>query len=190
MSSFSKIDLSPGYRIRDQGGVYFLTYQVMFWIDIFSRQLYRDIIIESLSYCRKEKGLQVHAFVVMSNHVHLIVSAQNENLSNIIRDHKGFTSRKILETIETSGRESRKGWLMNMFRYAGRDYEGNASGYRFWTGENHPVQLNDLGMTHQRLNYIHENPVRAGLVARPEEWVYSSASNYAGLGGILEVDFI
>ena len=88
-----------GYRIRDKEGAHFITFAVIEWVDVFTRKDYRDIVVESLKYCQKEKGLIVHAWCIMSNHIHLVISAKNENTSDIIRDFKKFTSKEILKAI-------------------------------------------------------------------------------------------
>ena len=85
-----------GYKIRDQFGVYFITFATVQWVDVFSRPCYVETLLNSLRLCIKEKGLKVHAWCIMSNHLHLIVSAEKGNLSSIIRDFKKFTSQTIL----------------------------------------------------------------------------------------------
>jgi putative transposase len=92
--------MAHSYAIHDQGATYFLTFQVVGWVDIFTRQRYRDIILESFNFCREKKGLELYGYVIMSNHVHLIVMARNNNLSDIIRDIKAHTSRTILASIQ------------------------------------------------------------------------------------------
>ena len=107
--------MAEAYQIRNQQGLYFLTMQVVGWADIFTRSIYRDIIIESFDYCRKQKCLKIYAYVIMSNHVHCIVSTEN-NLSDIVRDFKKFTSKKILKLVEENIQKSRKAWLMMIFK--------------------------------------------------------------------------
>ncbi len=88
--------MSSRYKIEDQQGVYFLTSTIIGWVDVFTRQSYRDIIIESLNHCQKEKGLRLFAFVIMSNHIHYIAAGNETNsISDIIRDFKKFTSARI-----------------------------------------------------------------------------------------------
>ena len=85
--------MSEKYK-TDSNGLYFVSFSVVGWIDIFSRQKYRDIIIDNLSYCQKNKGLEIYAWVIMSNHIHLLVKSEKEDLSNILRDFKSYTSKK------------------------------------------------------------------------------------------------
>ena len=88
------------YKIRNKKEIHFLTFSVVKWVDVFTRREYRDIVVESLKFCQKEKGLLSHGWCIMSNHVHLIASAKNENLSDILRDFKKFTSKQIIAAIE------------------------------------------------------------------------------------------
>ena len=86
-----------GFKIRDQQAIHFITFATVQWIDVFTRSDYVNIVIDSLAYCQKEKGLLVHAYCIMTNHLHLIISSPSHNLSDIIRDFKKFTSAKIFK---------------------------------------------------------------------------------------------
>ncbi|MEQ9008564.1 MAG: transposase [Ekhidna sp.] len=113
--------------------------------------------MESLRYCQNEKGLILYAWCVMSNHVHLIVAAQEGgNLSEILRDFKKFTSKKILKEIEENLQESRKNWMLWLFRSAGEKNSNNVK-YQFWQQDNRPVELSTNEMKDQRLDYLHNN---------------------------------
>jgi putative transposase len=101
------------YFINDQAGCYFVTFTVINWIDIFTRKEYRDIIVDSLNFCIANKDLLVYAWVIMSNHIHLIISIKTEggNLSDVIRDFKKYTSKEISSMMQTI-RESRREWIL------------------------------------------------------------------------------
>jgi len=148
------------------------------WVDIFSRKEQRDIIINSLSYCIKSKGLNVYAYCIMTNHIHLIVNCNEPfELKDTIRDFKKFTSKQIISEIK-NGTESRKEWLLTIFRKAGSDDPKNKT-YKVWKSGNHAIELYSEKFTWEKVNYIHQNPVRAGWVSNQEDWLYSSAPNYA-----------
>lgn len=174
-----------GYQIRNQEAAHFLTLVVVQWADIFTRKAYRDIVIESLDYCQKKKGLEIFAFVIMSNHIHLLVSANDGNLSNIIRDFKRHTSKTIIEAIQNS-EERRKDWLLMIFRYATRNHNRNNE-FQLWTHDNHPIEVFSNKFIEQKINYIHQNPVKASIVENPEDYLYSSARNYADLESPLSI---
>ena len=180
--------MSTGYQIADQEGAYYLTLQVVGWVDVFTRQIYRDIIIENLRYCQQNKGLTIFSYVIMSNHIHMLVQSQHANLSATIRDFKSYTSKLIIETIE-SGNESRREWMLKQFENAAKEHERNSK-YQFWTHENHSEHIYTDKFVRQKLEYIHMNPVRSGIVKQPEDYVYSSASYYAGLESVLEVQIL
>jgi putative transposase len=175
---------------RIEGEVYFVTDTVVDWVDIFTRPIYRHIIIESLEYCQKEKGLIIYAWVLMTNHMHMIAGACGENkISDILRDFKKFTSKKILQTLLVESGESRREWMLNRFEYAGKN-DKKITNYKFWQEgkDAQEIYLNDY--FNQKLNYIHHNPVKAEFVNREEDYRYSSAIDWAGGKGLLEVTLV
>lgn len=104
--------MDSGYKIRNQNGIYFVTFAVVEWVDVFTRKMYADMVVESLRFCQCEKGLRIHAWCIMSNHIHLIISAEENSLSDILRDFKKFTSRKVIKAIEENLLESRRNWML------------------------------------------------------------------------------
>lgn len=180
----------PGYVIRDQHATYFMTFTVCGWIDLLTRKVYKDILIESFRYCQQNKDLVLNAFVIMTNHVHLIASAGNKEytLSDIVRDFKKFTHKNMMLVIQ-SDVESRRLWMLHQFRYYGNRNSKNEE-YQVWTNSNHPEECFSVDFTRNKLEYIHQNPVRAGIVFREEDYVYSSAANYAGEKGVLDVEIL
>jgi len=177
--------MSDGYQIKNQQALHFLTFQVVGWADVFTRQVYRDIIIDSFNYCRKHKNLKIYAYVIMSNHIHCILSSEN-NLSDIVRDFKKHTSKQILSEIKLQT-ESRREWLMMVFKYHAKFNERNTN-YQFWTHENHAIELTNNEMIDSRLNYIHQNPVRANIVSNDFDYIYSSARNFADMDNLMKTD--
>ncbi len=100
------------YLIRDQTGLYFLTFTVVEWLDVFTRPRYKDIVVDSLRYCQQSKGLELCAYCLMTNHLHLIArAADGHELSDIVRDFKKFTARRVFEAIVANQQESRRQWL-------------------------------------------------------------------------------
>jgi putative transposase len=175
-------------RITEQ--VYFVTDTVVDWVDIFTRPKYKHIILEALTYCQREKGLVIYAWVLMSNHLHAIVSAQEgTTVSEIWRDFKKFTSKQILAELAIDPEESRKEWMLNRFEYAARN-DKKIKHYRFWQEGNDAQEIFLADYYDQKLNYIHNNPVNAELVNCPEDYRYSSAIDYAGGKGLLKVEIV
>ena len=177
------------YQIRDQERIYFMTFQVVGWADIFTRMVYRDILIETMEYYQKNKGLLIFAYVIMSNHMHVVWKSKNGNLSDLVRDYKKRTAKLILNEVKTNTKESRKAWLTMIFKYHAKYNKRNA-GWQFWTHANHAVELSNNFMIDQRINYIHQNPRKAGLVEKIEDYVYSSAKFYVVGEGLIKIDEI
>ena len=172
------------YQIHT-GEIHFLTMTVVDWIDVFTRPRYAQSIVDSLAFCQKEKGLVLYAYVIMPNHIHMIVRGKENSLSNILRDFKQFTSRRIIEQIKKEP-ESRREWMLERFRKSA--VVGNRVRYfQFWQQGSHPIVCFSEKFTRQKLNYIHQNPVKARLVWSPEDYVWSSAIDYAGGKGLLDV---
>ena len=168
------------YRIYDQHGQYFITCTVHQWVDVFTRKDYVEILLNSIRYCQKNKGLMVYAWVVMTNHIHMIISSDKEKLSDIIRDFKKYTATKIVESIRVNERESRKNLLLWLLRKDDKVV--------FWQDGYHGEEIVTPQFYESKLNYIHLNPVRAGIVEKEEEYVYSScADHYGTRKGLLEL---
>lgn len=179
-----------GYKIRDQQAIHFITFAVVEWVDVFTRQIYAEIVVDSLNYCREHKGLRVHGWCLMSNHIHLIISVkQNFILSDVLRDFKKFTSKKIVRTIRLNQRESRRDWMLKLFEEAGLNNARN-NVVQFWRQDNHPIELTSNSWIDQKLAYTHRNPVTAGFVDRAEDFRYSSARDYCGYEGLVKIDFL
>ena len=178
-----------GYKIRDEYGVYYLTFSVVEWIDVFSRKIYTDIVLDSLKFCIEKKQLKLFAWCIMTNHIHLIVQSSKGDLSGTLRDFKKFTSSRIINAIEQNKEESRRNWMLWIFKKAGEKNSRNKD-YQFWQQENHPVQLSTIPFTLEKLNYIHNNPVKGGIVEKPEDYLLSSARDYFGMRGLLPIEHL
>ena len=177
------------YRIWQQHGLNYVTLTVVGWADVFTRQRYRDIVIESLRFCQQQKGLHIVGYVLMSNHLHMVVHTEGYELSNVLRDFKKFTANQILKSIQTEP-ESRREWLLNLLKWYAQQNSDNTH-YQFWQQDNHPIALWTLEVIWQKLTYIHLNPVRAGIVAEPQHYVYSSAGDYyVNRKGLLDIELM
>ena len=161
--------MSSKYKFTDKQATYFITAATVDWIDVFTRNEYREILLDSFRYCQKNQGLQIHAWVLMPNHFHMICSFVNDN----------------------HPQESRREWMLDVFEKNGTANKSNQR-FQFWQHENHPVLLDTNEMLEQRFTYLHENPVRAGFVSVPEHWLYSSAIDYYtdNQKGLLDLVFL
>ncbi len=181
--------MSLKYKFFDKTDLYFVTYTVINWIDIFTRDIYRNVLLDSWNYCIKNKGLKIHAWCIMTNHVHMIISSDGEELSNIMRDMKSFTSTTLKRVIADNPQESRENRILKIMKDAGSKNNNN-NGFQFWQQHNHPILLDTNYILDQKLDYIHNNPVKTGFVDEPESYLYSSARDYAGIKGLIEIELI
>jgi putative transposase len=178
------------YTFRDNRQLYFVTFTVVHWIDVFIREEYRKILYDSIKYCQAKKGLEVYGYCIMTSHVHMIIGTENAVLSNIVRDFKSFTSRHIRKAMESTVHESRREWMLSLMYGSGIKNERNKD-FQFWQQHNHPIEVSTSEMMAQRLAYIHHNPVELGLVEKEEEWLHSSAGDYHGVRkGEIELLFV
>ena len=179
--------MSRKYKFLDQQQAYFVSFATVHWIDVFTRSIYCDRVIESLRFCQTKKDLILYAWCIMPSHVHLIMGTKKRPMQDILRDLKSYTSRVIKEEIKTYPKESRREWLLWMFERAGKN-NGNNINWQFWQQHNHPIELSSNSIIDQKLEYLHYNPVVAGFVESPEHWMYSSARSYYGKPGLLDVE--
>ncbi|PZR27142.1 MAG: transposase [Citrobacter freundii] len=183
--------LIGGYKIRNQAAPHFLTLTVVEWVDVFTRELYRSILLDSLRHCQQYKGLRLHAWCLMSNHFHIVAAAKNKDLSDVLRDFKKFTANRLLKAIRDNQKESRRKWMLQIFAEHGNVNLRNCE-YQFWRQDNHPEELYSGPFAFQKIDYIHNNPVEAGIVSQPWEYLYNSARDYhyGKKCGLLDVDFL
>lgn len=179
------------YIITDQNACHFLTCSVVDWVDVFTRPVYKQIVIDSLNFCIEKKGLTVFAWCLMTNHLHLVTEARpGFKLSETIRDFKKFTAYSILKAIQEQA-ESRKDWMLYRFEYAGK-FRKRIEKYHFWQDGNHAVYMDPFkpAMLPDRIHYTHYNPVAAGIVTNMEDYLHSSARDYVGGKGLVHVELL
>ncbi len=139
------------------------------WLDVFTRNEYKDLVLESLEFCQKNKGMEIHAWCIMTK----------------LGDFKRFTSRSVVKAIQENPKESRKEFLLDYFKKEA-EKSSNTTNFQFWRHDNKPIELWSNEVIQQKIDYIHNNPVEEGIVFRPEDYKYSSAPDYAGEKGLLD----
>jgi REP element-mobilizing transposase RayT len=179
--------MSQKYKFKNSEGLYFVSFATVYWIDVFVREEYFGILTESLDFCRKNKGMEIYAWCILPSHVHLIFRAVNNNPGEVIKELKTYTSKKLQRAIEDHPQESRKAWMLWMMKRAGTK-NSNVTNHQFWQQHNHPIELWTPEVIQQKMDYIHNNPVASGFVAEPYYWKYSSAIDYSGGKGLIEID--
>lgn len=181
--------MSRKYKFSDNDQLYFITFTIVGWIDIFIRKTYKDILLESWKFCQKEKDLEIYSWCIMTSHVHMIVGSKGRALDKVIGEMKSFTSRSLRKAIESAPSESRKEWMIPMLESAGLN-NGNNKDWQLWQQHNHPIELTTLDMFYQKLEYIHRNPVEAGFVENEEDYLYSSARDFYDKKGLIELCYV
>jgi REP element-mobilizing transposase RayT len=180
---------TTSYRIKDENALYFLTCATVEWIDVFTKRKYKEVFIDSLNHCVQEKGLVIYGWVLMSNHFHMIVIAKDGfNLSGIIRDLKKHITKEVVKMIQEEP-ESRSSWLLDEMLKAGASNSKKQT-FQLWRNDNHPIHLFKPETIAQKLKYIHRNPVEEGIVSFPQEYQYSSAIDYSGEKGLVQIELV
>ena len=170
------------YRIHEPSQAHFITSTTVQWLPIFTSDKYCDIIVRSLSYCRANKALKIYAWVILYDHFHAIVAGPM--LSRTIADLRKFTAHEILAQLKEDGRD----WLLNQLEFY-RAKHKSASSHQVWQEGVHPQSLPTDEIMFQKLEYVHNNPIRRGFVASPGHWRYSSAHEWLPGGNpLLRVD--
>ena len=159
------------YKIHDQEGVCFLTSTVVEWIAILTSKPYLDILVSSIQYCQANSGLIVFVYVLFDNHFHMVCNAPE--LSKVMQSIKRHTAKTIIQQLENDQRM----WTLDLLSFYKKRHK-TESEHQLWQEGFHPQQILSDETLNQKVDYIHFNPVRRGLVSEPEHWVYSSAGDY------------
>jgi len=178
--------MSRNYKFHNPESAYFVSFAVVDWLDVFTRNEYKNILLDSLIYCQLNKGMEIYAWCIMTNHVHLAFRSIGDiPPQQILGDFKRYTSKAIVKAIKENPKESRKKNLLSVFKKTAKK-ASNVNEYQFWRHGNHPIEIWSNKVIAQKIRYIHNNPVEAGLVFRAEEYIFSSAIDYCGEKGLLE----
>jgi len=170
------------YRINYPDRPYFVTATIIEWLPVFTNSRCCDVIVRALCFARERKGLRIYGWVIMDNHFHAIVAGQT--LAQTLGDLKKFTAREILAQLKAEGRD----WLLNQLSHYRARYKSQ-SRHQVWQEGVHPQSIPTDEIMLQKLEYLHNNPVKRGLVAAPEHWRYSSAHEWlAGALPVMKVD--
>ncbi len=167
------------YKFAEQDLPHFMTCTVLHWIPVFTRPETVNIVLDSLRYLQGN-GLKLYAWVVLENHIHLI--AQSDNLSQDMARFKSYTSTQITQYLKNNKASA----ILDQLAFYKKRYKGDRA-LQFWQEGVHPEWTQNSEMMPQKVEYIHFNPVKRGYVDQPEHWRYSSARDYLGGTGLIEV---
>ena len=171
------------YKIYEPTHPHFITCTILHWIPIFTRTQTTEIIFNSLKFLQKEDNLVVYSYVILENHLHLIASSDDIGLS--MKKFKSFTAKEILKYLQKENAKT----ILDQLAFYKKAHKTKAQ-YQLWQEGIAPKLIQSEKMMIDRINYIHNNPVKAGFVANPEDWIYSSARNYSSMDYVLEIDFV
>ena len=168
------------YKIKEEYYPYFITTSVVDGISLFAEPELSEIVLNSLVYLQNELDITLYAYVLMHNHVHMVI--EGKDLSGKLRKFKSYTARKIIDLLK----ERNRTFTLRKLSMNKHDHHKDSQ-YQVWQEGFHPKQISSLEMMTQKIEYVHYNPVKAGFVDRPEDWRNSSARNYSGLEGVIFV---
>lgn len=168
------------YKVYDNAYPHFLTCTVVEWLPVFTRPDAVQILLDSWSFLQRERRMRLFAYVVLENHVHFIASS--DDLAKEVGDFNSFTARCLIDLLQKAGAKT----LLEQLAYRKLKHKADRD-YQFWQEGSHPQQIAGDDMMWQKIEYIHNNPVKRGFVDDPLHWRYSSARNYAGIPGLIEV---
>ena len=171
------------YRVLEPDCPHFVTCSVVKWLSLFALPELVRIVLDSIRHLQAESGLRLHGYVVMEDHLHLIVSG--EDWPKSLARFKNFTAKRMVEWLLENGRKG----VLRELSFALRE-RGDAREHQVWQEGMHPQKISGEKMLRQKLEYMHANPIRKGYVDEPTAWRNSSARNYAGMEGVLEVEML
>lgn len=164
--------------------LYFLTLNVHMKVPVFTDSSYMNLLIENFNFYRETQNLKIYAYVIMDNHLHLIAS-HPDNLSDVLRNFKSYTAKILLSKLH----QDKKEWILHILSSYKPAYKKNSK-FQFWQEGNHPKLIQTMEMLNQKIVYIHNNPVKRGLVEKGEDWMYSSAKDFYGSDSVFKINEI
>ncbi|MEA1935836.1 MAG: transposase [Thermodesulfobacteriota bacterium] len=167
------------YKITSPDSPHFMTCTVLHWIPVFTHPETVTILLDSLKFLSQD-GMKLYAYVILENHLHLI--AQSRQLDKDIARFKSYTAKKLIHYLDKNSVTT----ILEQLAFYKKAHKTDRA-YQFWQEGVHPELIQNEEMMRQKIEYIHRNPVERGYVDNPEHWRYSSARNYSGMAGLLEV---
>lgn len=169
------------YKIHEPTHPHFITCTILHWIPIFTRQETVQIILDSLKHLQCEQNLKLHAYVILENHLHLI--AQSQDIGKSMTNFKSFTARQIINHLKEKNVKT----ILDQLEFYKKAHKRDRS-LQLWQEGIQPKLIQSDAMMIERMNYIHQNPVKRGYVDVAKHWRYSSARDYEGVDGLIEIE--
>jgi len=169
------------YKVYEPNYPHFITATILHWIPIFTRQESVEILLKSLRYLQKTDDLKIYAYVILENHLHLIVSSKD--IAKSMKHFKSFTAKEILKLLQKENVTT----ILEQLAFYKKEHKTKST-YQFWQEGIQPKLIVDNKMMIDRINYIHNNPIKRGYVDEAWHWRYSSARDYEGMDGLIDVE--
>ncbi len=169
------------YKIYEPTHLHFMTCTVLHWISIFTRTETTEIIFNSLRYLQKTDNFKLYAYVILENHLHLIASS--DDIAQSMRKFKAHTAKEILKLLEQNNVRT----ILDQLTFYKKAHKTQTV-YQFWQEGTQPKHISSEKMMIEKINYIHQNPVKRGYVDDARDWRYSSARDYEDEVGLIDVE--
>jgi len=172
------------YKIYNENALYFVTSTTIEWVSVFTKDNYYNVLVDAIKFYQSKKRLEIFAYVILPNHFHLIV--KSNELMQSMKLIKMYSAKEIIKLLT----KEKKNYLLKIFQINKKSYK-TKSNYQVWQEGYKPKEIFGYKMLKQKIEYIHLNPVKKGLVTEPSDWGYSSAGFYEkGIEGVIKLDEI
>lgn len=169
------------YKVFEETYPHFVTCTVIHWIPIFTRIESTNIIFESLKYLQKSDNLKIYSYVILENHLHMIISS--DDISKTMKKFKSFTAKELIKLLQKSNAKT----ILDQLAFYKKAHKTQTT-YQVWQEGFQPKLIKDEKMMIERINYIHNNPIKRGYIEKAKHWRYSSARDYEDIEGLIEVE--
>ena len=169
------------YKIFEPTHPHFITCTILHWIPIFTRTQTTDIIFDSLKYLQQTDNLKLYSYVILENHLHLIASS--DDIGKSMRKFKSYTAREILKLLQENNVKT----ILDQLAFYKKAHKKETT-YQLWQEGIQPKLIVNDKMMMDRINYIHNNPVKRGYIEDAKCWRYSSARDYEDIKGLIDVE--
>jgi REP element-mobilizing transposase RayT len=169
------------YKIYESTHPHFITCTVLHWIPLFVNQQSVQIVIDSLKYLQQSDNLKIYAYVILENHLHLVVSS--EDISQTMKKFKSYTAKELISLLQKQNIQT----ILDQLAFYKKAHKQETT-YQVWQEGIQPKLIQTEQMMIEKINYIHNNPVKRGYVDEAKHWRYSSARDYDGVNGLIEIE--
>ncbi|MBN2815694.1 MAG: transposase [Campylobacterales bacterium] len=171
------------YKIYEPTYPHFITCTLLNWIPLFTNQESVEIILSSLQHLQKSDNMKIYSYVILENHLHLIASS--DYIHKTMQKFKSFTAKELLKLLQQRNITT----ILEQLAFYKKAHKTQTE-YQVWQEGIHAKLISSEGMMIEKINYMHNNPIKRGYVDEASHWRHSSARDYEGVSGLLEVERI